>query len=266
MVSCITDPSQHAVDVTMPVSVSDRNTPRQAAPKPLPAERPIAAANPSDDGDFDIRALLADTVSQFDNPLEEMPEPTQSIKVIHHGDYRKIFNDSNHVQWAAAQRYGITPLSDTRSHWNMRRPLVRIVSCADYYVEPLTYSRPYLVPEGRRMLAEIGRRFRDTLQARGGGDYRIKVTSILRTPESVARLRRRNRNAVDSSTHQFATTIDISYARFAADSDRIPRSVDDLKGLLAEVLLAMRTEGKLWVKYEHGQPCFHITVRGEAYQ
>ncbi|WP_356948008.1 DUF5715 family protein, partial [uncultured Duncaniella sp.] len=40
-----------------------------------------------------------------------------------------------------------------------------------------------------------------------------------------------------------------------------PRSVDDLKGILGEVLKAMREEGKLWVKHERGQPCFHITAR-----
>ena len=99
------------------------------------------------------------------------------------------------------------------------------------------------------------------LRVRGGGEYRIRVTSVLRTPESVARLRRSNKNAVDSSVHQLGTTIDISYARFAADSDRIPRSASDLKSLLAEVLLAMREEGKCWVKMEYKQPCFHISAR-----
>jgi hypothetical protein len=37
--------------------------------------------------------------------------------------------------------------------------------------------------------------------------------------------------------------------------------VDDLKGILSEVLKAMREENKIWVKYEVGQPCFHITAR-----
>ncbi|WP_356937065.1 DUF5715 family protein [uncultured Duncaniella sp.] len=31
--------------------------------------------------------------------------------------------------------------------------------------------------------------------------------------------------------------------------------------MLGEVLKAMREEGKLWVKHERGQPCFHITAR-----
>lgn len=205
--------------------------------------------------------LDTDTVSRWDHPLADMPEPTQALPTRRLGEIRKIFNDSNYVHWADAERIGIKPLSDTRSHWEPGRPLVKIASCADFYLEPLTHSQPYLVPEAAAMLHEIGRRFNDSLRVRGGGDYRIRVTSVLRTPESVARLRRSNKNAVDSSVHQLGTTIDISYARFAADSDRIPRSASDLKSLLAEVLLAMREEGKCWVKMEYKQPCFHISAR-----
>ena len=197
----------------------------------------------------------------YSTPLEKMPEPTIKMKVNYFGSPAKAFNDSNHVHLAEARVIGIEPLAGTRSHWQLRRPIVKVTSNADYYIDNLTFSRPYLVPEAEAALREIGRRFRDTIEARGGGDYRIKVTSLLRTPEAIKRLRRRNRNAVDSSVHQFGTTFDISYAQFIADTDSIPRSVDDLKGVLSEVLKAMREEGKIWVKYERKQPCFHITAR-----
>ncbi len=160
-----------------------------------------------------------------------------------------------------AESYGLQPLSDTRSHWQLNRPIVKVTTCADYFLDTLIFSRPYLVPEAAATLREIGHRFRDTIAARGGGDYRIKVTSVLRTPQTVRRLRRRNRNAIDSSVHQLGTTFDISYASFVASSPAPARSVDDLKGILAEVLKAMREENKIWVKYEVGQPCFHITAR-----
>lgn len=215
--------------------------------------KPIAAK--------DVRILEEDTVSAFDNPIIEMPDPNTPIKVNRIGRYDEVFNDSNFVHWAEAERIGLEPLSDTRSHIATRHPLVKVTSCADFYVEPLTYSRPYLIPEGAAMLHEIGRRFNDTLHARGGGNYRVKVTSVLRTPETVRRLRRSNGNAVDSSVHQLGTTVDISYARFVADDTRLTHSAEELKGILAEVLYAMRSEGKCWVKYEIKQPCFHITVR-----
>lgn len=205
-----------------------------------------------------------DSVSYYRRHLEEMPEPTQRMHVNYFGSLREVFNDSNYVHWAEAEQYGIKPLTDTRSHWQLSRPIVKVTSCEDYFIDTLIFSRPYLVPEAAGRLREIGRRFRDSIQARGGGDYRIKVTSLLRTPQTVKRLRRRNRNAIDSSVHQLGTTFDISYAQFIAGAPTPARSVDDLKGVLAEVLRAMRNEGKLWIKYERGQPCFHITARKPA--
>lgn len=208
-----------------------------------------------------VHDLETDTVSHHLARLPEMPEPTRDIKVNYFGNLRQYFNDSNYIHWQEAELYGIEPLTDTRSHWKLRSPIVKVTTCRDFYLDTLIYSRPYLVPSAAGRLHEIGRRFRDTIDARGGGDYRIKVTSLLRTPRTVKLLRRRNRNAIDSSVHQFGTTFDISYASFIADNADNPRSVDDLKGILAEVLKAMREEGKIWVKYERGQPCFHITAR-----
>ncbi len=57
-------------------------------------------------------------------------------------------------------------------------------------VDELTHSHhPYLVSEAASLLHDVGRRFNDSLMARGGGNYRIKVTSALRTLESVNRLK-----------------------------------------------------------------------------
>lgn len=205
-----------------------------------------------------------DSADAYNHPLDTMPEPTVALRVRNIGNHAQLFNDSNHIHWADARKIGIVPLTDTRSHWNLSSPLEKVTSCRDFYVEQLTYSRPYLVPRAAAILHEIGRRFNDTLASRGGGAYRIKVTSLLRTPQSVARLRRRNRNAVDSSVHQLGTTFDISYSRFAAFNDTLPRSAVDLKGILAEVLAAMREEGKIWVKHEKKQPCFHISALPET--
>lgn len=208
-----------------------------------------------------ISGLDIDSVSAYDHPDLEMPDPNTRLKTTRLNRLDELFNDSNYVHWAEAERIGIEPLSDTRSHLNTSRPLVKVTSCADFFVEPLTFSRPYLTPEGSQLLHEIGRRFNDSLATRSGARYRVKVTSVLRTPESVKRLRRTNKNAIDSSVHQLATTFDISYSRFVTDDKKVTHSADELKALLAEVLLAMRAEGKCWVKYEIKQPCFHITVR-----
>ena len=208
-----------------------------------------------------IDELTEDTVDRWNHPLAELPEPTVKMKINNIGPLAKVFNDSNYIHWAEAEKTGIAPLNDTRSHWQSGREMVKVVSCADFYVEPLKHSRPFMVPEGAAMLHEIGRRFRDSLEARGGGDYRIKVTSVLRTPALVKRLRRRNRNAVDTSAHLYGTTFDISYAKFICDNPSTPRTQEDMKNLLAEVVYAMREKGRCYVKYEYKQACFHITAR-----
>ena len=80
---------------------------------------------------------------------------------------------------------------------------------------------------------EIGRRFTDSVAARGGSRYRIRITSVTRTPETVRRrLRRRNVNAADLSVSQL-TTVDVSYASLLLmPANPVARSVDDLKGCL----------------------------------
>lgn len=178
------------------------------------------------------------------------------------GSYRKLFNDSNYVHYAEAEQYGIKPVDTEFDPWHQSRPLVHIVSTPEYHVNDLTHSVPYLVPEAAERLSEIGKRFNEKLAARGGGRYRIRVTSLLRTSHHVNRLRRVNRAAVDSSVHRFGTTFDISYSRFVPGAKLgTPRTAADLKALLAEVVYEMQQEGKVYVKYEHKSGCFHITAR-----
>ncbi len=246
-----------AVFIVVIVLLTGKKKESVEAPVAVVSETPVTEP----ETDVTLSAPDVDTITDYSRCLETMPEPTIKMKVNYFGNPKQYFNDSNHVHFAEATQIGITPLNDSRSHWKLRRHIVKVESCEDYYVDRLTFSRPFLIPEAEKTLREIGHRFRDTIAARGGGAYRIKITSLLRTPEGVKKLRRRNRNAVDSSVHRFATTFDISYASFIADSDTLPRSVDDLKGVLSEVLKAMREEGKIWVKYERKQPCFHITAR-----
>lgn len=178
------------------------------------------------------------------------------------GSLRRAFSDSNYLHLEAAAVTGIEPLDGLRSAWRAGEKLSRIQTCEDFYLDNLTHSVPYLVPEARGLLHDIGRAFRDTLAARGGGDYRIKVTSVLRTPSLVRQLRRRNRNSVDSSAHLYGTTFDISYSEFICNRSGGPyRTQEDLKNLLGEIVAEMRSRGRCWAVYERKQSCFHITVR-----
>ncbi|MCM1036341.1 MAG: DUF5715 family protein [Bacteroides sp.] len=217
--------------------------------------------------DIPLDSLLADEPAEvYVARGDEAPDDgCVRLRVAHIGPLRQAFNDSNHVQLEAARAAGFTPVATDADIWRLERPVVRVRSCGDYYVDELRHSFPYLVPEAADLLADIGHAFRDSLQARGGGDYRIKVTSLLRTPATVRSLRRVNRNATGESTHQYGTTFDISYSKFICDDTTATRrTFEDLKNLLGEILHDMRARGRCYVKYEYRQSCFHITVRPAA--
>lgn len=214
-----------------------------------------------------LMAMLApyDTVRAH-NPYEahydSMPPGGIKMKINSlGGPLGRVFNDSNKFHIEVAEANGIRPLHDLSLVWQEAGKLQRVRTCEAYYVDNLTHSLPYLVPKAHRLLTDIGEAFRDSLRSRGGGYYRIKVTSVLRTPSLVRKLRRRNRNAVDTSAHLYATTFDISYLKFICDTPSIPRTQEDLKNLLGEVIEDMRRNERCYVKYERKQACYHITAR-----
>lgn len=217
---------------------------------------------------FTADSLTVCRILSFDSPfnpyisrLDSMPPGGIRLDVARNISHGRVFNDSNYLHLNAANTIGISPIENIEDAWNIDRPIVKIESCSDFFVDNLTHSLPYLVPEANNLLHDIGRSFRDSLLARGGGDYRVKVTSILRTRSSIKKLRRRNRNAVGGSAHLYGTTFDLSYSNFACDSLSVPRTTEDLKLLLAEILINYRDEGRCYVKHERKQSCFHITTR-----
>lgn len=195
--------------------------------------------------------------------LPEMPDPgavKMRVKPVL-PSIGKAFNDLNATHLEAACSLGISPIQTDGDAWRLRRPLVELQSCREYYLDDLTHSYPYLVPEAADLLTEIGSRFNEELQKRGGGNYRIKVTSALRTPATVSKLRRVNRNATGESAHAYGTTFDISHAKFICDSVGVVRTQEDLKNLLAEIIDSLHRAGRLYVKHEYKQACFHITAK-----
>lgn len=209
---------------------------------------------------------LYDQSDESDRADQPAPSPLvgtrhgERIPVRRIGMLREVFNDSNKYQYAAAERLGIRPMTDIGKTYFTSRPIVLLTSNEYYTIDSLTHSFPYLVPEAESRLRQIGRNFIDSLARRGGDSYRIMVTSLLRSPHTVKRLRRVNRNAVDSSTHQFGTTFDISFTRFDNTNPARTLNQEDLKNLLGEVLLDLRNQKLILVKYEAKGGCFHITA------
>jgi len=179
-------------------------------------------------------------------------------------DYKLKFNDLQLKQHAVASQIGLSrPPKDRTDAASMRKQLVQITTNENYIVDSLTHSVPYLIPSAKRELDAIGAEWADILQRNGLPHYRFYVTSVLRTQEDVKFLQRSgNINSTTQSCHCYGTTFDLAYMRY----DKVTRThmymhEDNLKLVLGQVLLNHQRAGKIYVKYEWKQSCFHITVR-----
>ncbi len=184
-----------------------------------------------------------------------------TFRVRNIGNLRKVFCDINPVHLQAAMSNGFDPITNAKSCYNIKIPVVKITSGKNYTIDPLTHSLPYLTKKASQLLSDIGKNFSDTIKARTGKYYKIRVTSLLRTENSITSLRRRNSNASDSSAHQYGTTFDISYVKYTPVDSGYILSQECLKNTLGEILFDLRNRNRCYVKYEVKQGCFHITAR-----
>lgn len=181
-------------------------------------------------------------------------------------DYSEVFNDLNDVHLITALSIG-QPLCEDRQEAASNRDRYVYVGASPYYdMEKLTYSVPYLVPRAAVLLEEIGRNFLDSLTSKGIPFHKMVLTSVLRTNDDVARLKRFNRNASDNSCHRFGTTFDIAYTTFyrVQDPDGPEEQewgAGELMPILAEVLEDQHRLGTCYIKHEKRKHCFHITCR-----
>ena len=164
----------------------------------------------------------------------------------------------------SARANGVERSADARdiSRKVMKGQLVRIKGNRFFKIEDLTHSYPYLTRDGRRLLREIGRRFREKTKKDGLKGSKFIVTSMTRTTEKIRGLGRTNMNASDNSPHLNGNAFDISYARFSIMKFRVTECDKwYMKEALAEVIWKLRQEKKCWATYERQQGCFHVVAR-----
>ena len=195
------------------------------------------------------------------------PNKNKSVE-IKELNYAALFNDQNGVQLKSAAQFGIKQTLKNRGEADdVKDGLVRIRSNSHYKIAKLTHSIPYLTDGAAELLDMIGKNFLDSLESKGLNPNKIIVTSVLRTQEDIEKLQKSgNANAVKNSAHCYATTFDITYARYDKikfKKLRMCESVEKntLKKVLGEVLRDLRNQKKCHVKYEMKQKCFHITTR-----
>lgn len=194
-------------------------------------------------------------------PIENHPVRIWDVK------FSKEFNDMNDVQLKVAQAIGVPPVKNREEAEKLKSKLVRLEATDTYVIDSLTHSIPYLIPSAKELLDDIGRVFQDSLAAKGLNPYKLIVTSVLRTEDDIAKLRKRNTNASENSTHRYGTSFDLSYWRYVKVPDLRGRPYEDvppeyLRATLSQALKDLHDQGnRCFIKYEKKQNCFHITVK-----
>lgn len=213
---------------------------------------------------------LADSI---DKRLRKVPALSLVEKV-------RLRRDANAKQIARARQMGIRRNAKLESAIAAKQ-LVQLPDTNELWAtHNLNFSVPYVTPSAEAMITEIAQRFHQKLDSLGVPRYRIVITSALRTSEKQAALRRVNANASRvESAHEFGTTVDIAYRRFAAPVDAAPIPADtirrladsllvktaslraaELQAVLGRVIKQMQQEGKLMVMMERSQTVYHVTV------
>ena len=194
-------------------------------------------------------------------PIENHPVRIWDVK------FAKEFNDKNDVQLEVAQAIGVPPVQNREAADKLKTKLVKLEDTDTYVIDSLTHSIPYLIPSAKELLDDIGRIFQDSLSAKGLNPNKLIVTSVLRTEDDIAALRKHNVNASENSTHRYGTTFDLSYWRYVKIAEFRGRPYEDvppeyLRATLSQVLKDLHDQGnRCFVKYEKKQNCFHITVK-----
>lgn len=186
------------------------------------------------------------------------PQPrVHEMKDWHRMDLLSFFNDAQKLQLSAARTNGIEPMNDNSNILPLvlSGKVVKITSCDEYVLATLSHSYPYLVPLAAQTLKDIGARVQEITHTKS----RILVTSCLRTVEKQMDLSETNQNAASYSCHYYGTTFDLAYN--AAGELKGGLSYEAFFGALCQAVHELREEGRLYIKYETGQHCLHMTVR-----
>lgn len=232
---------------------------------------PVAiAAPPPAPAPIDSAALRARIEARRDS----VDEAFRPVKRLTAREVSMLRQDVNDEQIAEARRLGqrvsgeaeierlrragrLVPLGDSTGHWVLRE---------------MQHSVPFVTPDTHRMLTQLGDRFHARLDSLGLPRFRMKITSVLRTDETQAELRRINPNASRIvSAHEFGTTVDVSHERFAvpdstsgAESEMLEELGKEhsraLQAELGRAILEFKERGALRVMMEDRQPVYHMTV------
>lgn len=237
----------------------------------------------------EVQQSLAASVAEAERLSRAADRVLSPLPVMTEGEEAALrrFLNASHV--ARARQLGVRIADeDTRDSLLAEGALVELSDSTEYWIVRPGTAPAHVVPHVPELLTELGRRFHERLAEIGLPPYRMEVTSADRTTRDQARLRGVNANAAaGASSHEFGTTLDLSYAAFAPPASRPPeafsglpdelvphmetlvdlsfesvsgRKSRELGNIFSEVLIDAQAEGLVLVIYERQQTVYHLTV------
>ncbi len=213
--------------------------------------------------------------------ISSIPIYDDYVSSINENDLRKHLH-ADHMK--VARENGLMISNDQLiDNFEKNGTLVKLSDNSDYY---FFYNVPkkyrYLSPDAAELLEIIGDRFNKILSGYNV-DQKIKfaVSSALRPMEYQNNLVSKNLNAADESSHSYSVSFDIFFDDYYllfddVPSDRLSSLIinkirirygyilgDSLrrqfKTVMAQTLLELQSENRLYVILEKRQRCFHVT-------
>ena len=249
----------------------------------------IASSNHQAAAELEVTEIIGRAVASHRTLRDTLSARFERVDDLKTAQEQALRRHRNADHLSAARTMGVARPADSAEIDRLVEAgrLVPLEDTEFYYLQDFDVSVPYVTPDLAALLDEMGRRMHAVLDDKGLPPFRFNISSVLRTSENQADLRRINPNAARGiSAHEFGTTLDVVYHTYDArpDSSRLSAGSSpldslfallrhdtmrgtamlywqELQGILGRVLIEMQEEGLVLVTLEREQPVFHITVR-----
>lgn len=236
---------------------------------------------------------LVATVRQSAALADSIHDLLRPVPLMRPADEEALRQYSNAANIRVARQLGVRPANDAELQAAIDEGrLVALEDSTEYWVLRRGVT-PYVTPDTYALLERLGESFQDRIEEMGLPRLRMEISSVLRTAQGQAALRRTNPNAAaGTSAHEFGTTVDIVYEAYRAPAElpeglipeegREDRSAAEeaalelvartfidgiaaqksreLQAILGQVMREAQSQGIVLVTLERQQPVFHITV------
>ncbi|HUF51611.1 MAG TPA: DUF5715 family protein [Longimicrobiales bacterium] len=170
------------------------------------------------------RIILERELQRIDGEAARIDSLFQPLPLLRPSDESALTRFGNAQQLTRARALGVGRLLSAARLDELRRAgaLVLLEDSKYWVIRGMQHAQPLAVPSAHALLTEIGTRFHARLRDIDAPAFRMEVTSVLRSAEDQAALRRVNPNAAaGESTHEYGTTFDVLYSAFAAPTQPI---------------------------------------------